>query len=148
MFWLMRIASSVPAGTVRFSGAAGCAATGCCGAFGSVVVGYVLEVGPGAGAAAPTGVITGSVRCGMGPGDGRLHKGGDGVAVLVDVLDLLRGVGRCGLRLGLFERFLLGALAAGEQGECDEACAREQTEFLKVCHADLLAATCVRTSAE
>ena len=57
---------------------------------------------------------------GLACGGGGLNGGGDGVAGLIDVLNLLGGVGGGGCGLGLVECLVLLGLATGEQSERDE----------------------------
>ena len=62
-------------------------------------------------------------------GYGRLDGGGDGVAVLIDILDLLRGVGGGSLCFGLVDGFFLLAFASGEQSGGDEGRAGGEAEL-------------------
>jgi hypothetical protein len=69
---------------------------------------------------------------GLACGGWGLNGGGDGVAALIDVLDLLGGVGGGGCGLGLVERLVLLGLAAGEQGEGDESGACQEARLCRM----------------
>jgi hypothetical protein len=65
----------------------------------------------------------------------RLDGIGYGIAVLIDVLNLLGSVRARGLRFGLVECFLLLAFATCEQGESDETCCERNCAMVLLnCH--------------